>query len=468
MLSREEGKAPPRHGEASSVARGLPPGPRLPPVVQSGAWVARPIPVLHACRARFGHTFTLRFAAMPPLVLFSRPADIKEIFTGDPEVFHAGSANIILRPILGRSSLLLLDGERHMKERRLMMPSFHGERMLAYGRVMEEAADRAIDAWPLREPFAIHHAMQAITLDVIVRAVFGVTDAARHEALRGALVRMLAFGERPWLLLLIGADGELRWRGAHERLGRLSPWAGFKRTIGEVDALLLAEIRRRRALREDPGVDVLSMLLAARDEEGGGLDDEQLVDEMKTLLVAGHETSATGLTWALLELLRHPEVLARLRGELAEGRDDYLDAVVKESLRLHPIVPMVGRRLQAPAVVGGREYPAGVILAPSIYLTHRNPESWPDPDRFDPSRFLARKPSPYEHLPFGGGVRRCIGLAFAMFEMKRVLQRIVERAHLTLAPGYRPELVRRGITFAVSEGLPVVLERRASAPTAGE
>ncbi len=430
--------------------------------MQSGAWVFRPIPFLRACRARFGHTFTMRFAGLPPIVLFSRPADIKEVFTGDPEVFHAGSANLILKPILGRSSLLLLDGERHMKERRLMMPSFHGERMHAYGRVMDAAADRAIDAWPLRETFAIHHAMQEITLDVIVRAVFGITDAARHEALRGALVRMLAFGDRPALLLLIGPDGELRWREAHERLGRLSPWAGFKRTIGEVDALLAAEVVRRRARPDGEGTDVLSMLLAARDEEGGGLSDEQLVDEMKTLLVAGHETTATGLTWTLLELLRHPEVLARLRAELAEGREDYLDAVVKESLRLHPIVPMVGRRLQAPAVVGGRTYPKGALLAPSIYLTHRNPETWRDPDSFDPSRFVGWKPSPYEHLPFGGGVRRCIGLAFAVFEMKRVLRRIVERAHLALAPGYRPELVRRGITFAVSEGLPVVLVRRMS------
>jgi cytochrome P450 len=444
---------------AAAVAHGLPPGPRIPGVAQSAAWVFRPIPFLTGCRARFGDTFTIRLAALPPLVALSNPSDIKEVFTGDPDIFHAGSANIILKPILGRSSLLLLDGDRHMSERRLMMPSFHGERMHAYRRVIEDAADRSIEAWPTGRPFQLHERMQDVTLDVIVRTVFGVADGADKDDLSSALVRMLAFGERPALLLLIGSDGELRWRGAHDRLGRFSPWASFQRTIAEVDARLLAEVRTRRREGADRD-DVLSMLLAARDEGGAAMTDEQLVAEMKTLLVAGHETTATALTWTVLELLQSPAAWTRLQREIADGGDEYLDAVVKESLRLHPIVPMVGRRLQAPAVVGGREYPSGTVLAPNIYLTHRNPAVWSDPDRFDPSRFLGWKSNPYEFLPFGGGVRRCIGLAFALFEMKHVLRRIVERATLRLAKGYSPELVRRGITFAVSEGLPVVLEGR--------
>ncbi len=450
----------------TSAARSgtLPDGPRIPPLVQSAAWVFRPIPFLEHCRASFGDVFTMQLAGLPALVVMSNPSDIKEVFTGDPEIFHAGSANIVLKPILGRSSLLLLDGERHMKERRLMMPSFHGERMQAYGRVMDEAADRSIERWPLGSPFSFHHEMQEITLDVIVRAVFGIDDTARKDDLRRALVSMLAFGEQPGLLLLIGPGGELRWQKAHERLGRLSPWYGFKRTIGEVDERLLAEVRARRA-RGGEGDDVLSMLLSARDDLGGSMTDEQLVAEMKTLLVAGHETTATALTWTLLELLRNPQAWTRLQKEVDDGGDEWADAVVKESLRLHPIVPMVGRRLQAPAAVGGRLYPKDTVLAPNIYLTHRNPAVWNDPDRFDPSRFLGWKANPYEFLPFGGGVRRCIGLAFALFEMKQVLKRIVKRTRLHLAPGYQPRLVRRGITFAVSKGLPVVLESRVGAPS---
>ncbi len=440
---------------------GLPPGPRLPPAMQSAAWVFRPIQFLNANRRTFGTSFTMQLAGLPPLVVLSKPSDIKEVFTGDPEIFHAGSANVVLRPILGESSLLLLDGDRHMRERRLMMPAFHGERMQAYATIMREAADRSIDAWPVGRPFSMHHEMQAVTLEVIMRTVFGIEDAAQKGALRRSLVDMLAFGDRPSLLLLIGPDGRLRWQGVHDRLGRLSPWASFKRTIAAVDRQLLEEIQRHRKVAAT-GDDVLSMLLAARDEDGGALSDGQLVDEMKTLLVAGHETTATALTWTVLELLQSPEILRRLRAELDSGRDEYLDAVVKESLRLHPIVPMVGRRLQAEAVVGGRRYPKGTVLAPSVYLTQRNPEVWQKPEVFDPSRFLDWKSNPYEFLPFGGGVRRCIGLAFAMLEMKHVLRRIVERADIRLSPGYRPRLIRRGITFAVSEGLPVVGAARPS------
>lgn len=445
-----------------AVARGLPAGPRLPPLVQSAAWVYQPIRFLTACQRKFGDTFTMQLAGLPPLVILSKPSDIKQVFTGDPEIFHAGSANIVLKPILGRSSLLLLDGERHMRERRLMMPSFHGERMHAYGQVMKEATDRSIDRWPIGATFPLHHEMQEVTLDVIIRTVFGIADGAQKDDLRRSLVSMLAFGDNPGLLLLIGPDGQLRWQSAHDALGRWSPWDRFKRTIRETDERLLGEIQRRRKQKGSQD-DVLSMLLSARDEDGGSLNDEQLVDEMKTLLVAGHETTATALTWTVLELLQHPDMLQRLRTEAADGGDEYLDAVIKESLRLHPIVPMVGRRLQAPAIVGGREYPEGAVLAPSIYLTQRNRDVWPDPERFDPSRFLGWKPNPYEFLPFGGGVRRCIGLAFAMFEMKQILRRIATRTRLRLAPGYRPQLTRRGITFAVNLGLPVVLESASSA-----
>lgn len=441
----------------------LPVGSRLPGVAQSASWVFWPIPFMEHMRRRYGGTFTLRLAGLPPIVVLSDPDVVKEVFTGDPEVFHAGRANIVLRPILGESSLLLLDGERHMVERRLMMPAFHGERMQTYGRVMRESADRIIDGWPVGEAFSFHTSMQEVTLDVIMRTVFGVDDGRRKEELRRALVRVLAYGDQPGLLLLIGPDGELRAKGLHERLGRLSPWAGFKGAIEDVDATLLREIEERRARSGAAGEDVLSLLLSAKDEEGRSLDDRSLVHEMKTLLVAGHETTATALTWTLLELLQNPSVQGQLRSELgAESRTDppYLDAVIRESLRLHPIVPMVARQLQAEARVGGRLYPKGTVLAPNIYLTQRNPSVWPDPERFDPARFLGSKANPYEFFPFGGGVRRCIGLAFALFEMRIVLRQIVTRARLRLAPGYRPGLVRRGITFAVKQGLPVILDGR--------
>ncbi len=245
---------------------------------QSAAWLFRPVRFLERARRAFGPTFTMRLAGLPPFVVLSRPSDIKEVFTGDPDVFHAGSANTVLKPILGRSSLLLLDGERHMKERRLMMPSFHGERMHSYGTIMNDATDRSIDRWPLGTPFAIHRETHRITLDVIVRTVFGITEGAEKGSLRDALARMLSFGDQPALLLLIGADGELRWRDLHERLGRLSPWSRFKRTIAEVDGELGSEITARRP-RASECDDVLSMLLLAKDEDGASLSDEELIAE---------------------------------------------------------------------------------------------------------------------------------------------------------------------------------------------
>lgn len=434
---------------------GLPPGPRLPPAAQIAAWVFAPIPFLERCRRRYGSAFTLRFAGYPPFIALSDPAAVRDVFTGDPEILHAGQANAILKPILGGSSLLMLDGPRHRDERKLMMPPFHGERMATYGRVMRELAEAAIDRFPIGRPFPLQPRMAEVTLDVILRTVFGLKEGSRKAEVRGALLDVLAFAEHPSLLLLIDREGGVRARAIQERLGRLSPWMYFQRALDRVDALLHEEIRRRRAAEGPPGDDVLSLLLSARDEEGRGLDDATLVDEMKTLLVAGHETTATALTWTMLELIQHPEVLAKVRDGAS---DDYVDAVARESLRLHPIVPVVARHLQAPVTVGGRTYPAGVVLAPNIYLTQRDPTAFPDPTRFNPERFTAGRASPYAFFPFGGGTRRCIGMAFALFEMRTVLRVLASRAHLRLAPRYTPRLVRRGITFAPAGGLPVVRE----------
>src|SRR5438067_260081 len=310
----------------------LPPGPRVPALVQFLHLGFRPIAFLEECDRRYGTPFTLRVPARPPLVMFSDPEAIREIFTGDPELLRAGEANDLLEPMLGQHSLLLLDGPRHLRQRRLMLPPFHGERMQAYGRVMGEIADRSIDAWPVGRPFPIHDRMQAITLDVILRTVFGLDEGALLDRLR-------------------------------ERLRRL----------------------------------------------------------------------------------------------------EYLDAVVKETARLSPVIPQVSRRLQAPMRIGGCELPAGVVASPCIYLTHRRSDLWPDPERFEPERFIGVRPNPYAFFPFGGGVRRCIGATFATYEMKIVLAEVLSRVELRAAPGHTVRTVRRTVTLAPSGGMPVVVDRVAPA-----
>jgi len=389
---------------------------------------------------------------------------VKDIFTGDENDLLAGQANAPLLPLLGPHSLLLLDGTQHLQERRLMMPPFHGERMQAYGTVMREITDRAIDAWPLGEPFPIHPHMQGITLDVILRTVFGLDDGARMTQLRDLLTRLLAIGAQPLALL--------PW--FRFELGGLTPWGRLTRITREVDKLLYAEIRRRRAAGRDGREDILSMLVEARDETGRPMSDEELRDEMITLLLAGHETTATSLCWVFDRILHRPDVLERLRAELGqvvgEGpveprhvpQLEYLAATINETQRLSPIIPIVGRRLRRPMRLGARELPAGAIAAPCIYLTHRRPDVWPDPECFDPDRFVGRRTTPYTFFPFGGGVRRCLGMAFALYEMKIVVAEVLARVELQARPGYQVRVVRRGITFAPSGGMPVVVTKRAA------
>jgi cytochrome P450 len=332
--------------------------------------------------------------------------------------------------------------------------------MLAYGETMREITERVIERWPIGRPFPIRPEMQAITLDVILRTVFGL-EGEDTRALRENLSRLTALATNPlWL-----------WPPLQVNLGRLSPWARFLRLRDETDGLLFAEIARRRARGAAPRADVLSLLIAARGEDGRPMSDRELRDEMMTLLLAGHETTATALAWAVRHILANPGVLGALREELREadaltpegvGRLPYLDATVKETLRLNPIISEVGRRLARPMRIGGRELPAGVGAAACIYLVHRRPDLWPEPERFDPTRFVGARPSPYEFLPFGGGVRRCLGMAFALYEMKIVLAQVLSRFTLRLAPGYRAKVVRRSITLAPSAGMPVVVEARAA------
>jgi cytochrome P450 len=416
----------------------------------------RPLHLLDWCARRYGDCFTLRPPVGAPVVLFSHPEAIREIFTADADTLRGGAANDYLRPILGFNSLLLLDGERHTRERRLLLPPFHGQRMLEYSAVIREVTDAAIDTWPLREPISMQQQMQNITLEIILRTAFGIGRNTDHRILRTLLSRLIAAAVNPFLL----------WKPLQRDLGPLTPWARFRRLKREIDTLLREEIARRRAQTDATATDILSMLIAARDEDGAPMRADEIADEMVTVLLAGHETTATALSWALQRILSTPDARARLCAELRTGAAaepwslPYLDATVKETLRLNPVIPDVGRVLSRSARIHGRDLPAGVAASACIYLTQRRPEVWLDPLRFAPERFLDARPSPYEYFPFGGGMRRCIGMAFAQFEMKIVLARLLSRLELELAPSYRARVVRRSITLAPSRGTPVVVAAR--------
>lgn len=444
----------------------LPPGPKTLPIHTLYRWMRNPYPLLDEVRGEFGETFTLRLGVMPPMVMFSNPEHIKEVFASSGDDMHAGKLAESLRPFLGARSLLLLDGAEHRWMRKLVLPPFHGERMQAYGEQMLEIAHEAIDAMPLGKPFAIHEPMQSITLEIILRTVFGVEHGDLRERMHARLKGLLEVGTWPPLLLPI----------FQRDLGPWSPWGKFVRLMEEGERDFQGLIEARKSTPGDGGSDILSMLLAARDEDGNALSEQDLRDQLVTLLVAGHETTATGLSWAMRWLLASPRAETALRDELsaaaAQGpltperiaKLEFLDAVVRESLRLQPIVPLVGRVLQRPMRVGGVDLPAGVAVACSIYLAHRREGVWPDPDRFDPWRFIERRFTPSEWLPFGGGIRKCIGMAFALYEMKIVLAALYTRCEFRAATERPVGTVRRAITMAPDKGVPVILESRVMRP----
>jgi len=424
----------------------LPPRPDLGRYMMGIGFMLHPTRFFDSCWERCGDYFTLLPEADRVLVVTADPAAVKQVFTGDPNLLYAGEGNITLAPILGPGSTLLLDGPEHLRHRRLLLPPFHGERMRNYGAMMGEVAERHLASWPPSGRLATLPTMQAITLEVIVRAVFGVTDDARRARISKPLRDLLdMLASRTRVLMMALTFG---------RTGPRSPWGQFLQLRREADGLLYEEIRSRRAdPHGDEGDDIFSLLLAARDEDGRPLSDSELRDELMTLLVAGHETTATALAWALERVTRSPAVLDRLLAERRAGDDEYLDAVIKETLRLRPVVPAVVRRLQAPMTFGPWELPAGVHIAPSIYLMHRRPDIYPRPLDFRPERFLADPPGTYEWIPFGGGVRRCLGASFALFEMKVVLGKVLDTVRLRQTPRRTAESVtRRAITFAPSRG----------------
>jgi cytochrome P450 family 135 len=436
------------HTAIESVGRRLPPGPPLPRAVQTAFWTRQARRVSYACQDRYGDIFTLKIVYEGTWVMLGDPDAVKQVFTGDPRVFHAGEGNQIIEPLLGSNSLLVLDEGAHMSQRKLLLPPFHGERMKAYGETMREIAAREIASWPTGVAYELRPRMQALTLEIILRTVFGVREGERMSELRDALRAFLKLTTDPRQLLPVILLGP-------ERIPRL-PW--FRRIMERLDALLRREIaERRRASDLEEREDILSMLVGAHHEDGSAMSDTEIRDQLLTLLTAGHETTATSLAWAIERLSRHPQKLERLRGGVEGGSDEYLTATIQETLRLRPVISIVLRRLTEPVEIGGYELPAGVTVAPNIYLTHRNPEVYPEPQAFRPERFLERPPGTYTWIPFGGGVRRCLGAAFAQFEMAVVLRELVKRREIRPADP-RPERVfRRAITETPRHNTRVVL-----------
>jgi cytochrome P450 len=418
---------------------GLPPGPRWPVWMQSvGLLRFRHRFVPHMWR-RYGDVFTVRIVpGGRPLVLFTRPEHAKEIFAGDPEVFHAGKGNAILGPIMGEHSLLLQDGAEHKRARALLMPAFNGHALRGYRGLVEEVARDEVARWRAGEEFRSLDRMNALTLEVILRVVFGVTDESRLARLRPCVNRTVNIS--PAVLLGWG----------YPQLQRFGPWKRTVENAYRLDELIYAEIReRRRAADLTDRSDVLSRLILAG-SDGDRLTDEELRDQLVTLLLAGHETTATALAWALYELGSDPTQLARAREAARNDDDAYLEAVLKESMRLHPVIPMVVRTLMKPVTLAGWQLPAGATVGPSILVSHARGDSHPDPERFDPTRFVGQSPPVNSWIPFGGGVRRCIGAGFSLMEGVAVLREVLTAYAVTATGPDEPKV--RNITSVPRRG----------------
>jgi cytochrome P450 len=439
-----------------TTTAGLPPGPSLPAAVQMLATWTRPAASLERLR-RYGKRITVRLPFQPTFVMLWDPADIKELFTASPEAVHPGEGARILAPIVGRNSVILLDEHAHLEQRRLLLPAFHGERMQRLNGVMTELAEREVRSWPTGEPIALHPRLQQVTLEIILRAVFGLEEGPTLDRLRDLLTAVLEFTESP-LSVLPPLQRALRWTPGQRRL------AARMRETDELMFSLVAERRAEAAETADGPErdDVLAMLLAARHEDGSPMSQQELRDELMTALVAGHETTASQLAWALERLAREPAVQERLTEERhRHDGDEYLSATITEILRLRPVLPNAEPRLTKREVeIGGVRYPPGVVLLASAFLVHHDPELYPEPYAFRPERFLGTPPGTYTWIPFGGGRRRCLGASFAIQEMKVVLQAVLGRYELSPGSAEHEATRRRSITFSPAGGATVNLRQR--------
>lgn len=443
----------------------LPPGPTASRLVQTYRFARRPQSSLDDSFKKYGDAFTAHMFGLGTVVVFSDPAAIEDLFTATAEQCATGECNRrLFEGFLGAHSLLNIDGPRHRRKRRLLMPPFHGQRMSLYGRVMAEITDNEMATWKPGTSFSIQHTTQNITLEVMLRVVFGVDDPVRRDRLRAAILALIADTYRPTAAVLA-------FPGAQIDLGPRSPWGRFLRLRNIVRAEILDAVTDRRRTGTDGRDDILSMLLDARDEDGQPMSDEELFDDLFTLLVVGHETTAATLAWGFWGVLSNREVARTIREErrsiMGDGPLDtarlpelvYLEATVKEITRRYPVTDGAARLLKVPMKLGRHHLPAGIVATASTWLTHTNPALWPDPHAFKPARFLDARPIPFSLLPFGGGLRTCIGVAFAHYEMKIVLSEVLARADLDLPSGYTPKVVRRTVTLSPSQGVPVRLVR---------
>jgi len=425
-------------------------------VIQSIGFWTRPLAFLERCRDRYGKRFTLRLPLAPPFVMITEPDQIKEIYTAPADVLHPGEGARVLEGVVGPRSVILLDGDAHMEQRKLMLPTFHGERMERLAGLVGQVAAEDIASWGRSEEIDLHPRLQALTLEIILRAVFGLDPGPRMERLRERLSLLLSFGDRPITLL----PPPPPW--LERVLNRAGPVAGFLTVRDEIDALIFELIDERRS--DSSGrEDVLAMLLEARHEDGSPMSSNELRDELMTLLVAGHETTASTLAWAFERLAREPGPAARLREEIAAGDgEEYVTATIQETLRRRPVLPNTAPRLvKQPIEVGGWRYPEGVCLVPNGYLLHHDPDVYPDPYAFRPERFLDSPPGTYTWIPFGGGRRRCLGASFAMLEMRIVLRSVLRSLEVHPAAASHEPPRRRNITVCPAAGARVVLKPRA-------
>jgi cytochrome P450 len=424
----------------------LPPGPRLPTLVQTLMFVRDRRNTMARLRRRFGDTFVMRIAPGGRVfVMVSTPEHFKEVFTGPAEVFHAGEGNAILRPVMGEHSVLLVDEDQHQRARKLLMPPFNGAALRAYAPMVSELAAEQVSGWPTGRPIRSLERMQQLTLEVILRVVFGMTGGQRLTELRPLVGKLVDIGP----MVLMG------W--FYPRLQQHGPWRRYAAVQRQVDELLYAEIAERRQAPD--GDDVLSRLL-----RGGGLSDAELRDQLVTLLLAGHETTATALGWTMHELARRPATLRKAQQAADTGDEEYLTAVVKEAMRLRPVIAQVARLLTEPAEIAGYRLPAGVTVAPSISLAHADRTNYDSPGEFRPERFIGEAPPANTWIPFGGGIRRCIGAGFSLMEGTAILREILTRYDIRSSAKEEPPRPRN-ITHVPGKGAKVVLTERADHDT---
>jgi cytochrome P450 len=424
-----------------------------------------PLPLLEECWRRHGDAFLLRWAGYGKFVMLANPQAVQDVFRGDGHALHSGEGNEFLTPTVGPNSVLLLDEEPHARQRRALLPPLKGERMRSFFAAMQAATLEALRAWPVGRPLRMLEPMQQITLRTILQAVLGLGAGPQRDVLEGQVQRMLAQGRSRYGLILIKVL-PVGWL-------QRTRWAPYFRQMHALNESLYALIRARRAAPAAArGEDVLAELLNASHEDGRPLADAEIRDALVTLILAGHDTTSIALAWALERIVSRPDVLGRVTDELraAAGgalpgaehlpRLEYLDAAIRESLRVRTILPFVVRLVKRPFVAGGREYPPGVVLAPCNHLVHRRPDLYPEPEAFRPERFLERRYAGHEWFPFGGGNRTCLGMAFALYEMKAVLATLFARARLSRPPGARSAPVRRGVSLAPDDGVAMVVEGR--------